>query len=100
MPFEARLYDVLFLDENTESAEEAAEDTEDGEEAAAFGGQKLNPDSLKVVRGYAEPWLKEAKVGENFQFMRTAYFSKDKDSTDELEIFNRVVTLKDSFKLD
>ena len=97
MPFEARLYDVLFLDEDT--ADEA-EETEDGEESAAFGGQKLNPDSLKVVRGYAEPWLRDAKVGENFQFMRTAYFSKDRDSTDELEVFNRVVTLKDSFKLD
>ncbi|MGN0773365.1 MAG: glutamine--tRNA ligase/YqeY domain fusion protein [Candidatus Ventricola sp.] len=97
MPFEARLYDVLFLDEDT--ADEA-EETEDGEESAAFGGQKLNPDSFKVVRGYAEPWLKEAQVGENFQFMRTAYFSKDKDSTDDLEVFNRVVTLKDSFKLD
>ena len=97
MPFEARLYDVLFLEEDT--AEETDE-TEDEAEAAAFGGQKLNPDSLKVVRGYAEPWLASAKVGENFQFMRTAYFSKDKDSTDELEVFNRVVTLKDSFKLD
>jgi len=97
MPFEARLYDVLFLDENT--AEEA-EETEDEAEASAFGGQKLNPDSLKVVRGYAEPWLASAKVGDNFQFMRMAYFSKDKDSTDELEVFNRVVTLKDSFKLD
>ena len=97
MPFEARLYDVLFLDEDTN---DEAEENEDGEEAAAFGGQKLNPDSLKVVRGYAEPWLANAKVGENFQFMRTAYFSKDKDSTDELEVFNRVVTLKDSFKLD
>ena len=97
MPFEARLYDVLFLDEDT--ADEA-EETEDEAESAAFGGQKLNPESLTVVRGYAEPWLKEAKVGENFQFMRTAYFSKDKDSTDELEVFNRVVTLKDSFKLD
>jgi len=98
MPFEARLYDVLFLDEDT--SDEAEESTEDEAEAAAFGGQKLNPDSLKVVRGYAEPWLAAAKVGENFQFMRTAYFSKDKDSTDELEVFNRVVTLKDSFKLD
>ncbi|MBQ4607977.1 MAG: glutamine--tRNA ligase/YqeY domain fusion protein [Clostridia bacterium] len=97
MPFEARLYDVLFLDENTA---EDAEETEDEAEASAFGGQKLNPDSLKVVRGYAEPWLASAKVGDNFQFMRMAYFSKDKDSTDELEVFNRVVTLKDSFKLD
>ena len=98
MPFEARLYDVLFLDENT--GDEAEETSEDEAENAAFGGQKLNPESLTVVRGYAEPWLKDAKVGENFQFMRTAYFSKDKDSTDELEVFNRVVTLKDSFKLD
>lgn len=98
MPFEARLYDVLFLDED--AGDDASEEAENEDESAAFGGQKLNPDSLKVVRGYAEPWLAGAKVGDNFQFMRTAYFSKDKDSTDELEVFNRVVTLKDSFKLD
>ena len=52
------------------------------------------------MRGYAEPWLAQAKVGDSFQFLRTAYFCKDKDSTDELAVFNRVVILKDSFKVE
>ena len=52
------------------------------------------------MSGYGEPWLAGAKAGDSFQFLRTAYFCKDKDSTDEKAVFNRVVTLKDSFKLD
>jgi len=104
-PIEARLYDVLILDDaNAEEAAEAAdEDAEDAEDAVPAGAdflKQVNPDSLIVRKGYAEPWLGEAKVGERFQFMRTAYFCKDKDSTDDLAVFNRIVTLKDSFKLD
>jgi glutaminyl-tRNA synthetase len=44
---------------------------------------------------YAEPSLKEAKEGERFQFMRTGYFYKDKDSSSDRHVFNRTVTLKD-----
>ncbi|MDD6062307.1 MAG: glutamine--tRNA ligase/YqeY domain fusion protein, partial [Oscillospiraceae bacterium] len=100
MPLEARLYDVLILDETAEEAPVEASEDEDTEEAAAGDDflRQVNPDSLKVVRGYGEPWLASASVGDSFQFMRNAYFCKDKDSTDELAVFNRVVTLKDSFK--
>ena len=102
MPFEARLYDVLILDEKPEEAPAEAGEDEDAEEAAAGDDflRQVNPDSLKVVSGYGEPWLADAKVGDSFQFLRTAYFCKDKDSTDDMAVFNRVVTLKDSFKLD
>ena len=102
VPFEARLYDVLILDEKPEDAPAEAGEDEDAEEAAAGDDflRQVNPDSLKVVSGYGEPWLADAKVGDSFQFLRTAYFCKDKDSTAEKAVFNRVVTLKDSFKLD
>ena len=102
VPLTARLYDVLILDEKPEEAPAEAAEDEDAEEAAASDDflRQVNPDSLKVVNGYGEPWLAEAKVGDSFQFLRTAYFCKDKDSTDEKAVFNRVVTLKDSFKLD
>ena len=102
VPLTARLYDVLILDEKPEEAPAEAAEDEDAEEAAASDDflRQVNPDSLKVVNGYGEPWLAEAKVGDSFQFLRTAYFCKDKDSTDDMAVFNRVVTLKDSFKLD
>ena len=62
--------------------------------------KRLNPDSIRVVRGFAEPSLADAKTGDSFQFLRMGYFCKDRDSTAERAVFNRVVTLKDSFKLD
>ena len=55
-------------------------------------------DSLKTIRGFAEPLLAEAKVGDDFQFLRMGYFCKDKDSTADMAVFNRVVPLKDSYK--
>ena len=99
IPFEGRLYDVLILDEEPEGAQEETEPEE--EEAAApvkDFTSRLNPNSLKVVHGYAEPWLSSAKVLDDFQFLRMGYFCKDKDSTDEMAVFNRVVQLKDSYK--
>ena len=102
VPFEARLYDVLILDEKAEEAPAEASEDDEGEDAAAGDDflRQVNPDSLRVVHGYGEPWLADAKVGDSFQFLRTAYFCKDKDSTDELAVFNRVVILKDSFKVE
>lgn len=102
VPFEARLYDVLILDEKPEEAPAEAAEDEESEDAAAGDDflRQVNPDSLKVVNGYGEPWLAQAKVGDSFQFLRTAYFCKDKDSTEDKAVFNRVVTLKDSFKLE
>ena len=95
VPFEARLYDVLMLDEDPQDAPETDED----EDAAPRDfTARLNPDSLKVQRGYAESWLSGAEAGQSFQFLRMGYFCKDKDSTSEAAVFNRVVPLKDSYK--
>ena len=45
-----------------------------------------------------ENFLREAKAGDSYQFLRLGYFCKDKDSTEEMPVFNRSVSLKDSFK--
>ncbi|YBU88700.1 MAG: glutamine--tRNA ligase/YqeY domain fusion protein [Candidatus Walczuchella monophlebidarum] len=58
----------------------------------------INPNSLKVVQGYGEPSLREAKKGHIFQFQRLGYFCVDPDTYKERIIFNRTVTLKDSWK--
>ena len=60
----------------------------------------LNPNSLEVLTGCkVEASLKDAKSGESFQFMRLGYFTPDnKDSSAEHLVFNRSVSLKDSFK--
>lgn len=58
----------------------------------------LNPDSMKVVDGYAEPALLEDNSGVAVQFERLGYFFKDTDSTPEHPVYNRTVTLRDNFK--
>ncbi len=82
---EVRLYDNLFTvdDPNTEDFLEL-----------------LNPNSLQVLKGCkVEPGLRTAKPGESFQFMRQGYFCVDnRDSSAEHLVFNRSVSLKDSFK--
>lgn len=82
---EVRLYNNLFTvpDPDTDHFEEY-----------------LNPDSLVVLTGCkVEPSLAHAKPGDGFQFMRQGYFCADsKDSTPEHPVFNRSVSLKDSFK--
>ena len=78
---EVRLYDKLFLEKNP---------MKDGSENFL---KYLNPDSLKVVAGYVEPALAEAKAGDHFQFERTGYFVCDGNLT-----FNRTCSLKDSYK--
>lgn len=57
----------------------------------------LNPDSLKVVKGYAEPSLHTASLSDRFQFLRKGYYCLDKDATPDKLIFNRTVTLKDGW---
>jgi len=57
----------------------------------------INPASLKVVKGYAEPALLEAETGDRFQFLRKGYYCLDKDSGEQKMIFNRTVTLKDGW---
>ena len=65
------------------------------------GSMNLNPNSLTVVENcYIEPAIEEAKPGDSFQFVRNGYFCVDtKDSTDDHLVFNRIVSLKSSFKL-
>ncbi len=82
---EVRLYDRLFKVENPDSQEGSFLDY-------------LNPDSLKVISdAKAEPTLKNAKPLDKFQFLRLGYFCVDKDSTSSHLIFNRTVTLKDTW---
>jgi len=66
------------------------------------GSLNLNPNSLTVVKGcYVEPALKSAKAYDSFQFMRNGYFCADcKDSRPGNLVFNRIVSLKSSFKLN
>ena len=58
----------------------------------------LNPESLIVTTGYAEPALLDDAYGIAVQFERTGYYVKDKDSTPELAVFNKTTALKDSYK--
>ena len=86
IPAEIRLYDRLFKKENPSEVEEGKDFTD-----------YINPDSLKVVNGYIEPYAKGAKPYTNFQFERLGYFTVDPDSSDDKLIFNRTVTLKDTW---
>jgi len=83
---EVRLYENLFLMENPYETEANEDFT-----------KNINPNSLKIVMGKMEPSLKNAKVGEKFQFERLGYFCVDKDSNDEKIVFNRTVTLRDTW---
>lgn len=89
MTAEVRLYDRLFTDA-----------TPDGHRDKDFM-EFVNPNSLKKVTGYLEPSLKDAKVGDRFQFQRLGYFNVDTDSKPDELVFNRTVTLRDTWaKLD
>ncbi len=67
----------------------------------ADGTLNLNPNSLTVLKEcYMEPLLKEAKVYDRFQFVRNGFFCVDnKDSKEGMPVFNRIVSLKSSFKI-
>lgn len=70
--------------------------TDESEESKNFD-DRLNPNSLETVYGgVAEPFLREGKVGDAFQFMRSAYYKKAADCEGAL-VFYRIVELKDSF---
>lgn len=84
VPADVRLYDALFTSDDPE---------EDGDFLA-----KLNPASLEVLTGcLVEPSMATAGVGARFQFMRHGYFCVDPDSTPEKLVFNRIVSLKDTW---
>lgn len=85
LPAEVRLYDRLF------SVENPSADERDFREL-------INPDSLQVrTNCYVEDYLKDARPLDRFQFQRIGYFNVDSDSTPEKLVFNRTVSLKDSW---
>jgi glutaminyl-tRNA synthetase len=84
---EVRLYDHLFLKEDPLDVPEGA-DWKAG----------LNPNSLEVIYpAYVEPSLASARAGDRFQFERLGYFAADPDSATGRPVFNRTVTLKDTW---
>lgn len=85
LPVEVRLYDRLFT--------EASPDTHKEKDFMEF----INPDSLQVITGYAEPSVKDSNPEDKFQFQRLGYFVVDRDSTEEKIVFNRTVPLRDSW---
>ncbi len=87
---EVRIYDRLFKDSAPDSRKDENGNTID---FMNF----LNHDSIKTITGYAEPYLRNAKEGDQFQFQRLGYFIVDKDSTEIKKVFNRTVTLKDTW---
>jgi len=84
---EVRLYDVLFDREDPSTTDEAGQDFM----------SNLKPDSLRVVTGYLEPAVAGAAPGSCYQLERLGYFCVDPDSTEERLVFNRTVTLRDSW---
>ena len=84
---EVRLFNPLFVTEDPFDTSRGQTSWEDN----------LNPDSMVKVTGYLEPSLKDTPVGRAVQFERVGYFCPDTDSTPEHLVFNRTVTLKDSW---
>ncbi len=86
IPVEVRLYDKLFTVENPNDVPEGEDFT-----------MHLNPKSLEIVHGIAEPFLANAKSGDRYQFERLGYFCADKCSRAERLLFNRTVELRDTW---
>ena len=93
---EVRLYDRLWQVENPR--DEMARLREEGLSHVDAMKQMLNPDSLEVrTECYVEEFLTETRPLDHFQFQRIGYFCTDKDSTNGHLVFNRTVSLKDSW---
>ncbi len=86
IPAEFRLYEPLILDEEEEEGKHFLE--------------QVNPNSLEILHGFVEDNMKDAKPNEKLQFFRHGYFNVDpKYSKDGNLVFNRIVSLRSSFKL-
>lgn len=86
VPAEIRVFEPLILDE------------EQDEEKSFM--DRINPNSLEVLQGFVEPSIKDAKPQDKFQFVRVGFFNVDtKYTTPEKLVFNRIVSLKSSFKI-
>ncbi|MEH7886542.1 glutamine--tRNA ligase/YqeY domain fusion protein [Bacillus sp. JJ1609] len=91
VPAEFRLYEPLILDSEEEEADEA-----ENKSFLDF----VNEKSLEILNGFIEPNMKDAKAQDKFQFFRHGYFNVDpKHTTEDKLVFNRIVSLKSSFKL-
>ena len=86
VPAEVRVYDHLF-------AKPVPAQVEEGKTFR----DNLNPNSLTVLKAFLEPYLATLQEGDKVQFERLGYFCVDKDSTQELPVFNKTVGLKDSW---
>ncbi|MBU5228407.1 glutamine--tRNA ligase/YqeY domain fusion protein [Clostridium senegalense] len=87
IPAEFRLYDPLILDNETEEEKHFLE--------------QINPNSLEVLNGFIEPSFKNSKAHDKYQLFRHGYFNVDPKLTSEDKlVFNRIVSLKSSFKLN
>lgn len=82
---EVRLYDRLFTVESPDADKE--------KDFLEF----VNPNSLETITGYVEPSLKNATALQHFQFQRIGYFCADQATSVEKPVFNRTVTLRDSW---
>ncbi|MCK6207928.1 glutamine--tRNA ligase/YqeY domain fusion protein [Bacillus infantis] len=90
VPAEFRLYEPLILDEELNSEENEGKTFLD----------HVNENSLEIVNGFIEPNMKDVKPQDKFQFFRHGYFNVDpKHTTEDHIVFNRIVSLKSSFKL-
>lgn len=88
IPAEFRLYEPLILD-----------DVEENEGKHFL--EQINPNSLTALNGYIEPSVKDAKAQDKYQLFRHGYFNVDsKDTTNDHLVFNRIVSLKSSFKVN
>ncbi len=85
VPAEFRLYDYLLLPDD------------DPETGGKDFSERMNPDSIEILRGLVEPALAAYGTGDKAQFMRVGYFCKDRDSTPDLPVYNRIVGLKDTW---
>ena len=86
IPATFRLFDSLILPET--------EETKDLDFM-----QRLNPNSEVIYKGYVEPYLKDTKPEDKYQFVRNGYYTTDKDSKEDDLIFNRTCGLKSSFTI-
>lgn len=86
VPAEFRLYEPLILDDEMEEGKSFLDN--------------INPNSLEILQGFVEPYMKNAKPYDKFQLVRNGYFSVDPKYTSEDKlVFNRTVSLKSSFKI-
>jgi len=87
LPAEFRLFEPLILDDK---------DDDDGKKFL----DQINPNSLEILQGFVEPSIKGAVPQSKYQFIRVGYFSVDaRYTTDTKLVFNRIVSLKSSFKI-